>query len=218
MVFQEGRQLNKPHPFADIFRSWTETACETITWTSHIPSSSHLGTRLNRKNLNIGILCLGFFSIVMSKSDPNLGAILGMLKKAASGVLAILPCSRTPCTLRASKWLRPCWIDPSARLRACFFEHSLQLMMAVSSCACICHGSEIFNNPILSKLLFHRPYRIDLFLPFDFALLGQQTIEGETTLTGGSLLILRKKSALIFLNAPPIMAKINNVYVSVASP
>ena len=25
MVFQEGRQLNKPHPFADIFRSWTET-------------------------------------------------------------------------------------------------------------------------------------------------------------------------------------------------
>lgn len=29
--------------------------------------------------------------------------------------------------------------------------------------------------------------------PFDFALLGQQTIEGETTLTGGSLLIFRKK-------------------------
>ncbi len=25
----------------------------------------------------------------------------------SSGVLAILPCSRTPCTLRASKWLRP---------------------------------------------------------------------------------------------------------------
>ena len=55
----------------------------------------------------------------------------GMLKKAASlrqgygrqasGVLAILPCSRTPCTLRASKWLRPCWTDPSERLRACFF-------------------------------------------------------------------------------------------------
>ncbi len=62
-----------------------------------------------------------------------------MLKKAASGVLAILPCSRTPCTLRASKWLRPCWTD--------FFEHSLQLMMAVSSWAGICHGSEIFNSP-----------------------------------------------------------------------
>jgi hypothetical protein len=35
--------------------------------------------------------------------------ILGMLKKAASGVLAILPCSRTKSMLRAPKWLRPCW-------------------------------------------------------------------------------------------------------------
>jgi hypothetical protein len=26
-----------------------------------------------------------------------------------------------------------------------FFEHSLQLMMAISSWACICHGNEIFN-------------------------------------------------------------------------
>ncbi len=43
-----------------------------------------------------------------------------MLQKAASGVLAILPCSRTESTLRASKWLRPCWTD--------FFEHSLSLM------------------------------------------------------------------------------------------
>jgi hypothetical protein len=60
-------------------------------------------------------------------------------KKAASGVLAILPCSRIPYTLRPPKWLRPCWTD--------FFEHSLQLMMAVSSWACICHGSEIFNSP-----------------------------------------------------------------------
>ncbi len=40
----------------------------------------------------------------------------GMLKKAASGVLALLPCSRTMSTLRASKGLRPCWTD--------FFEHS----------------------------------------------------------------------------------------------
>ena len=74
---------------------------------------------------------------------------VGMLKKAASGVLAILPCSRTGCTLRASTTgapvgtlqaiLRPCWAD--------FFEHSLQLMMAVSSWACMCHGSEIFNSP-----------------------------------------------------------------------
>ena len=51
-------------------------------------------------------------------------ATLGMLKKAASGVLAFLPCSRTESTLRASKRLRPCWTDPSERLRACFFEHS----------------------------------------------------------------------------------------------
>jgi len=32
---------------------------------------------------------------------------MGMLKKAASGVLALLPCSRAECTLRASKELRP---------------------------------------------------------------------------------------------------------------
>ena len=35
----------------------------------------------------------------------------GLLKKAASGVLAIIPCSRTRCTLCAQKWLRPCWAD-----------------------------------------------------------------------------------------------------------
>ena len=28
-----------------------------------------------------------------------------------------------------------------------FFEHSLQLMMAVSSWACICHGNEICDSP-----------------------------------------------------------------------
>jgi hypothetical protein len=61
------------------------------------------------------------------------------LKKAASGVLAFLPCSRTESTLRASKWLRPCWTD--------FFEHSLQLMIVVSSGAFICRGNEIFNSP-----------------------------------------------------------------------
>jgi len=42
--------------------------------------------------------------------------IKGMLKKAASSVLAILPCSRTESTLRASKWLRPClWKGASWR-------------------------------------------------------------------------------------------------------
>jgi len=44
-----------------------------------------------------------------------------MLKKAASGVLALLPCSRTMSTLRASKGLRPCWTN--------FFEHFLPLTM-----------------------------------------------------------------------------------------
>ncbi len=53
----------------------------------------------------------------------------GMLKKAASSVLALLPCSRTMSTLRASKGLRPCWTD--------FFEHSLPLTMWGSSGACI---------------------------------------------------------------------------------
>jgi len=78
---------------------------------------------------------------------------MGMLKKAASlrqgygghasgvpwlrtGTVALLPCSRTPRTFRASsllrrsgyegrEWLWPCWTD--------FFEHSLRLMMAFSS-------------------------------------------------------------------------------------
>jgi len=57
---------------------------------------------------------------------------MGMLKKhvlsqvegAASGVLALLPCSRTVSTLRASKGLRPCWTD--------FFEHSLPLTVRES--------------------------------------------------------------------------------------
>jgi len=34
-----------------------------------------------------------------------------LLKKAASGVLAIFPCSRTGSTLCAQKWLRPCWTN-----------------------------------------------------------------------------------------------------------
>jgi len=56
---------------------------------------------------------------------------LGMLKKAASSVLALLPCSRTMSTLRASKGLRPCWTD---------FEHSLPLMVDGSSEAFIAIG------------------------------------------------------------------------------
>lgn len=78
----------------------------------------------------------------------------GMLKKAASGVLALLPCSRTMSTLRASKGLRPCWIDPSERLRACFFEHSLPLTMWGSSGACIGYWRELFNSPLRYPCLF----------------------------------------------------------------
>jgi len=62
-----------------------------------------------------------------------------MLKKAASYVLAHLPCSRTKSTLRASKGLRPCWTN--------FFEHSLPLMGAVFPGAPMGHGPEIFNRP-----------------------------------------------------------------------
>jgi len=90
--------------------------------------------------------------------DPNPHAlrllscyIRGMLKKAASGVLALLPCSRTERTLRASKGLRPCWIDPSERLRACFFEHSLPLMQAGLPGTSMGHGPEIFNRPLFYK-------------------------------------------------------------------
>ncbi len=42
----------------------------------------------------------------------NAGFLLqewGLLKKVASGVLAIFLCSRTARTLRAQKWLWPCW-------------------------------------------------------------------------------------------------------------
>jgi len=67
---------------------------------------------------------------------------MGMLKKAASGVLVLLPCSLTKSTLRASKWLRPCWTD--------FFEHSLPLTMRGSSGALIGYWSAIFNWPIMT--------------------------------------------------------------------
>jgi hypothetical protein len=61
-----------------------------------------------------------------------------MLKKAASGVLAMSPCSRTVSTLRASTWLRPCWTD--------FFDHSRLLLIPISSRACMGHVREIFNR------------------------------------------------------------------------
>ena len=87
-------------------------------------------------------------------SGNSIGCNQGMLKKAASGVLALLPCSRTPRMLRASTMvapcgtllfnLRPCWTN--------FFEHSLQLIMSSSFRACIGHESEIFNRPISNSI------------------------------------------------------------------
>ncbi len=119
---------------------------------------------------------------------------MGMLKKAASlrqgygrqasgsmpaeaasrRQVAILPCSRTPCTLRASKWLRPCWIDPSERLRACFFEHSLPLTMRGSFGAFLGYGSVIFNRLNMSGgHLFQTP---TLFAQLQEATLAQHSI------------------------------------------
>jgi hypothetical protein len=46
--------------------------------------------------------------------------IMGMLEKTTSGVLALLPCSRTESALRASKGLRPYWMI--------FIEHFLSLI------------------------------------------------------------------------------------------
>jgi hypothetical protein len=75
----------------------------------------------------------------------------GMFKKAASGVLALLPCSRTGSTLRASKGLRPCWTD--------FFEHSLPLTMRSSSGAFIGNCCEKFNSSTyltaINCLIYH---------------------------------------------------------------
>jgi hypothetical protein len=51
--------------------------------------------------------------------------IMGMLKKAASGVLAFLPCSRTESALHAPKWLRPSLRQGSGQDWTYFFDHSL---------------------------------------------------------------------------------------------
>jgi len=69
---------------------------------------------------------------------------MGMLKKAASGVLALLPCSRTMSTLRASKGLRPCWTE--------FFDHSHRLLISVSPSVFIYFVGEISNIPIMANI------------------------------------------------------------------
>jgi hypothetical protein len=55
------------------------------------------------------------------------GSKMGLLKKAASGVLAIFPCSRIPHTLRASKWLRPSLRAASGQVWTDFFEPTRSL-------------------------------------------------------------------------------------------
>ncbi|MFB3115397.1 MAG: hypothetical protein ACE1ZW_05400, partial [Nitrospirales bacterium] len=66
-----------------------------------------------------GLLNIALQQPIQAPNEPRIVSVWeGMFKKAASGVLALLPCSRNMSTLRASKWLRPCWIDPSERLRA----------------------------------------------------------------------------------------------------
>ena len=62
-----------------------------------------------------------------------------MLKKATSGVLVLLPCSRTESTLRAPKRLRPRWTN--------FFDHSSWLLTSIVPLAFTGHGSNIFNKP-----------------------------------------------------------------------
>ena len=62
----------------------------------------------------------------------------GMLKKAASGVLALLSCSRTMSTLRASKCLRSCW----TRL----FEHPLLLWRFIRWVTCERHYENFLSN------------------------------------------------------------------------
>jgi hypothetical protein len=57
-----------------------------------------------------------------------------MLKKAASGVLTFLSCSRTKSTLRASKRLRPCWTN--------FFDHFLGLLALIAPWAFTGYASD----------------------------------------------------------------------------
>jgi hypothetical protein len=65
---------------------------------------------------------------IMIKYRLILDPIMGLLKKASSGVLAIFPCSCSGNTLYAQNWLRAFLPhdsgqdEPFDKLRACFFE------------------------------------------------------------------------------------------------
>jgi len=54
-----------------------------------------------------------------------------MLKKATSGVLAIVSCSRTARTLRAPKWLWPCWMTFLAIPVSYQYQNFLEQMPAI---------------------------------------------------------------------------------------
>ncbi|MEO6201734.1 MAG: hypothetical protein ABIP82_00710 [Nitrospirales bacterium] len=75
--------------------------------------------------------------------------IVGMVKKAASGVLAILLCSRTKGTLRAPKELRPFLREASGQDRTDFFDHSRSLLISISIWAFMCFVRETFNRLIV---------------------------------------------------------------------
>jgi len=79
---------------------------------------------------------------------------MGMLKKAASGVLAPLPCSRTMSTLRFATTVAPDG-TPQAILRPCctdFFDHSHRLLIPVSARVFRCFVGEIINIPIMANV------------------------------------------------------------------
>jgi len=74
-----------------------------------IPNQAVISHPIHSPSHNTNIM--GVLDRLMSFSLFRLRSLLGMLKKAASGVLALVPCSRTAGTLRAPKGLRPCWTD-----------------------------------------------------------------------------------------------------------
>ena len=82
---------------------------------------------------------------------------MGLLKKTASGVLAIFPCSRTPCTLRAQKWLWPCCTDFFEPTRNLWHSRSLCVYLPMENCI-IPHslhfswGSEAYQARNIAKL------------------------------------------------------------------
>jgi hypothetical protein len=69
-----------------------------------------------------------------------------MLKKAASGVLAIVPCSRT--RVRSARQKGCGLAGRTPRLREdMLFDHSPRLLTSMVSRAFTCHRKEIFNRP-----------------------------------------------------------------------